>query len=307
MITNLSLFIEVANCESVTRAAQQLYISQPALSSAIIRLEKKLNVQLFDRSGKKIKLTPHGKLVYKYAIEICTTYERMINELDIMDADNDSVLRLGTGMRHIVNIVDDYLSENPSQHILLNQYSSYYELKKALINKEIDICVSAPPVEGVGIKTKILCTEPLYAIFNKTHPFSHYESVSLHELSRQHLAVLYKGAPMRVIVDDLFASANIKTNYAVQTENSALIYLLHQPKAMSYVTIYPITRCIELANLYSNVRFCPIESHPKRIISVSWLDSSVHTPEVDMLMNYISDFYSNGKYSKMKSYASQSK
>lgn len=60
-INKLETFITLSNCLSFTEAAEQLYCSQPAVSMQIQSLEEDLGVQLFDRIGKKLYLTMHGK------------------------------------------------------------------------------------------------------------------------------------------------------------------------------------------------------------------------------------------------------
>lgn len=66
LLSNYHNFYEVARCGSISKAAQQLFISQPALSKSIKKLEEALNVRLFIRSSKGVILTPEGKLLWEY-------------------------------------------------------------------------------------------------------------------------------------------------------------------------------------------------------------------------------------------------
>ena len=63
----LNCFLEVAKLEHITQAAEQLHITQPALSKVIARLEEDLGVKLFDREGQNIRLNEYGTVVMNYA------------------------------------------------------------------------------------------------------------------------------------------------------------------------------------------------------------------------------------------------
>lgn len=298
MITSLSYFLTVAKHGSITRAAEELYISQPALSAAIIRLENKLNTKLLDRSGHSISLTPAGKLVQQYAAEICSNYEKMCNDLCLLESNTHVTLRCGSGLRHVVSIADNFMCMYPSDNILVMQYNSFYELKKALLNQEIDICISAPPVEGMGVETRAMCTEALCAIFHDSHPFAGRKSVSLEELAASKLMALPDGFPLRMIIDDLFQQAGLAPKYIMQAENNALTYLLHQSKSTDYVTLYPLSRCRELHSTYADICYTYIDGNPTRTISVSWLDKTPITPQIDRMLQYIAVYYADEKYSR---------
>lgn len=69
-IKQLEVFVNVAKFNSFTKAAEELNLSQPTISLHVQNLEKELGVKLFDREGRKASLTPPGKVLYKYAVEI---------------------------------------------------------------------------------------------------------------------------------------------------------------------------------------------------------------------------------------------
>lgn len=300
MIRSLTYFLTVAKQCSITKASEELFISQPALSAAIIRLEEKLDVKLFDRSGRTLQLTRDGERLIPHATEICSAYEKMLNEICLMKSQSSTTLRFGSGLRHAVNIVDNFMYMYPSDNVTMTQYNSYYELKKALLNQEVDIALCAPPVDGVGISSQNMCTERLCAIFNENHPFTERKEVSFKELASSKLLALPNGFPLRVVVEELFQKVQVTPQYIMQAENNALTYLLHQSKSTDYVTIYPLSRCLELHNTYPDICFIPISGDPTRTIAASWLDSNQHTPQFEMMLKYIKEYYSDEKYSAGK-------
>ena len=64
-LSGYRIFYEVANCKNISRAASQLYISQPAISKSIQKLEEQLGAKLFIRSSKGVLLTPEGQMLYE--------------------------------------------------------------------------------------------------------------------------------------------------------------------------------------------------------------------------------------------------
>ena len=65
-MNSLKIFLEVANSNSFLEASNKLYVSQPAISKSMSKLEKDLNVTLFYRTNKGISLTPSGEILYNY-------------------------------------------------------------------------------------------------------------------------------------------------------------------------------------------------------------------------------------------------
>lgn len=297
MITNLSYILAVAKHGSITKAAEELYISQPALSASIIRLENNLNIKLFERTGSGLSLTKAGECVARYSAEICLTYERMLNDLTLLKAPSYGALRIGAGMRHAVHIVDGFLFQYPTENVLLTQYSSYYDLKRALLSHEIDLCISAPPVDGSCITSKKFCTERLCVAFGKRHPFAERKEIFLNDLMDSSLLALPNGFSLRVVIDDIFQRAGLSPNYTIQAENNALVDLLHESKSVSYVAIYPVSRCRELNSVHPDICYRPLAGDITRTISASWLNKTPITPQFELILQFISEYYADEKYS----------
>lgn len=298
MIVSLFYLLTVAECGSVTKAAEKLYISQPALSASIKRLEQKLNVELIKRNNNGISLTKEGECVVKYAREISNSYECMINDLKNLNKIQKGVLRVGSGMAHPANVIDEYLHEYPERNVFLIQYNNFYELKKALMSHEIDICISSPPVKGPNIVTQRLCTERLCVAFGAEHYFADKEEVSLAEIveSKKVLA-LPSGFSLRVMIDAIFEEMKLTPQYAIQAENDALAAILQKSKSTGYSVIYPISSCRTLAASSENIIYRPIKDGVTRTIAASWLDTNHNPDDYSTLLDFFSNHYKKIKYS----------
>lgn len=74
----LRSFVAVADCGSFTQAAAQLYTSQPTISAHIRQLEEELQQRLFLRTTKSLSITPHGRELYDYAVQVLSLQDRLL-------------------------------------------------------------------------------------------------------------------------------------------------------------------------------------------------------------------------------------
>lgn len=142
------LFCAVAECESISRAAEMNYISQPAISKAITKMEEGLGTQLFIRNHRGVTLTEEGKIMYEQlraAFELIKNGEdtiRRINELGI------GKLRLGTSAilcKHmLLPYLKGFIEKNPHIKITIECQSSS-KIQKLLIDGIIDIALMIKP------------------------------------------------------------------------------------------------------------------------------------------------------------------
>lgn len=142
------LFCAVAECESISRAAEMNYISQPAISKAITKMEESLGTQLFIRNHRGVTLTDEGKIMYeqlKNAFDIIKTGEdtiRRINELGI------GRLRLGASSilcKHmLLPYLKEFIAQNPHIKITIECQSSS-RIMKLISDGRIDIGLVVKP------------------------------------------------------------------------------------------------------------------------------------------------------------------
>ena len=95
-LNQLSCFLQAAKTEHITQAAEQLHMTQPALSKVIARLEDDLGVRLFDREGKHIRLNEYGQVALRYTEQILYTIGDMPAELEEMADGRAGSVRVGS-------------------------------------------------------------------------------------------------------------------------------------------------------------------------------------------------------------------
>lgn len=150
----LRYFLTVAKEQSFTKAAEQLYITQPTLSRQMAAFEEKLGVTLFIRSGKKVSLTDEGILLKRRALEILNLEERTIEELKGKEEVVEGTISIGCGefaaVEILAKICKTYKEKYPLVQIVLHTATAdaVYEM----INKGlVDIALFLEPVDTEGL------------------------------------------------------------------------------------------------------------------------------------------------------------
>ena len=152
MEQNLNLyqvFYEVANCRNFSVAAKKMYISQPAISKAISRLEEGLSTVLFSRSSRGVSLTREGEVLYRYVEQALDTLKSGEEQLQISASQKVSHLSIGVSTMLckyiLLPVLKSFLAENPNIKIAISCQSTLDTLS-LLQEGAIDIgLVGLPP------------------------------------------------------------------------------------------------------------------------------------------------------------------
>lgn len=142
------LFCAVAECESISRAAEMNYISQPAISKAITKMEESLNTVLFVRNYRGVTLTEEGKLLYvqlKKAFDIIKAGEDKLHRINELGIGHIKLGASGVLCRHmLIPYLKDYIDENPHVKVTIEVQSSS-KIYKLLSDGRIDIALVVKP------------------------------------------------------------------------------------------------------------------------------------------------------------------
>ena len=119
-LSQLRAFLAAAQYENMTRAAESLHVTQPALSRTIARLEQELGVQLFEKSGRNTTLTAFGKDFLACAERTLGTLDAGVDAIK-RSAAGEGMIRLGfvrpLGIKFIPRLAAEFLKENPEKNI----------------------------------------------------------------------------------------------------------------------------------------------------------------------------------------------
>lgn len=122
-LKQLQFFKRIAELENISKAANELYIAQPALSKAIKDLEKDLGYSLFNRNGKRITLNSNGEILYRYATQIQADLCQLENELSELNKQKNASVNVSVRVasKLLPDILRTFYSKNPNTNLKIFQ------------------------------------------------------------------------------------------------------------------------------------------------------------------------------------------
>jgi DNA-binding transcriptional LysR family regulator len=233
---DLEAFRAVAEELSFTRAAARLYVTQPSLSQRIARFERRLGVQLFERSSRTVSLTAAGRTLLAGMDDLVSTWDRIIQGVRHAGCEEPAaVLQFPDRMRIAVHslavgfLLDQLLEMAPDVRWEILPFD-YHGSVRLLIGGGMDAVVgyrvsgdSLP--SDKGISSMLLLREPTWAAVASTSPWARQPVVSLAELATQPWVVHPEG-PLRSLVETACAEAGFAPDIRYESFDSSLIRLL---------------------------------------------------------------------------------
>ena len=200
-------------CESdynSTKAADQLHMTQPAISLAIKELEQYYGVRLFDRIGRRLKITDSGKLFLQYAIHITDLFDDM--ETGLRDWDSKGILRVGAsitiGSQFMPGYVKAYSEICPGidVRVVVEQSDT---LEHKILTNALDFAL----IEGIPRDPRIVAEaymqDQLSVLCSADKGWKQGQTISRQEFKKQRLLLREKGSGTRDVFDRVTAQAGI--------------------------------------------------------------------------------------------------
>lgn len=200
-------------CESdynSTKAADQLHMTQPAISLAIKELEQYYGVRLFDRIGRRLKITDSGKLFLQYAIHITDLFDDM--ETGLRDWDSKGILRVGAsitiGSQFMPGYVKAYSDICPGidVRVVVEQSDT---LEHKILTNALDFAL----IEGIPRDPRIIAEaymqDQLSVLCSADKGWKQGQTISRQEFKKQRLLLREKGSGTRDVFDRVTAQAGI--------------------------------------------------------------------------------------------------
>ncbi|WP_164505979.1 LysR family transcriptional regulator [Companilactobacillus insicii] len=246
-LTQLKCFAVVANNESITKAAEVLYISQPAVSKTIKQLEDELKVKLFDRTGRTLKLNRAGRLFYSYVNDSLKELDRGINAVQggVDNSEQPISILMEVASPFIPSIVENIQNKFPNVRLSLAQHT----VREADF-KQFDFIVTSHPLKDL-INVPVL-KEEVFVGWNSRFGYTK-KFINPKEMMNEKFVGLTKNNPLRNTIDKYFNERGISLNYMYETDDPATIRgLIEAGIGLSFipsVTWQTISNKVQLARL----------------------------------------------------------
>ncbi len=208
----LKVFHTAAKQLSFSRAAEELFISQPAVSKHIHALESYFKVKLFVRQGSKISLTSNGQVLFQYAEEIFALYRKLQFEMDKRAQKNSGHLRLGastTIAQYVLpNMLAGFHKQYPDIQVTLINANTR-QIETALLQKEIELGIIEGHAKKQELKYVPFMKDEIVLVTRKNHPQVQDGEIDLEILKKIPLAIREFGSGTLQVIQHYLKSQHL--------------------------------------------------------------------------------------------------
>lgn len=261
--------VAVAETGSFTRAAERCHTVQSALSHQISRLEEQLGARLFERTSRRVALTPAGRTFLTYARQVQEAARRLGDEMAAATGEIRGTLTLGTiSTLTVVNLpalLAEFHRRHPQVDIRLHTGMSD-RLLEELRQQETDAAfIGVWPGEPVAsVDARLLSEEPLVALLHPDHALAARKRLSLAELARQTLVDYQAGTGPRQQTDAAFQAAAIERRVTVEVNHVEWLEALVRQNVG--IALVPLATAAHYPGLVT----IPVQAAPRRRVYFAW-------------------------------------
>jgi DNA-binding transcriptional LysR family regulator len=228
LLRQLEYFVAVSRERHFARAAETCYVSQPALSTSIAKLERELNVTLINRGQNFEGLTPEGERLVVWAKRVLAEHDALKAEAAAMRSGISGTLRLGTGPTVSTTTalpVAAFCALHPLARIKVCSRLSSTELLRQLRNFELDAAIAHfGPDDQSGLEVMPLYEEQYVLLVSGEQLVPAARTITWSEAAQLPLALLAPDMRFRQFIDKAFASCGAVAAPQVETDSVASLY-----------------------------------------------------------------------------------
>jgi DNA-binding transcriptional LysR family regulator len=228
LFRQLEYFVAVASEQHFARAAEACYVSQPALSASIAKLERELNVTLINRGHKYQGLTAEGERLVVWAKRILAEQEAFKAEAAAVKSGITGTLRLGaepTASTTLALPVAAFCAAHPLARVMVDSRVSTTELGRQLREFELDVAIAHfAPEDCAGLQVVPLYEERYFVLAPSDQPMPDGNTITWAEAAELPLALLTPDMRIRTVIDSAFRQNGVTVRPRVETDSVASLY-----------------------------------------------------------------------------------
>jgi DNA-binding transcriptional LysR family regulator len=290
-LLQLKYFQTVARLEHMTRAAEALSIAQPSLSKMIARLEEELEVPLFDRQGRHIRLNQYGKAFLAQVEKAFQALDEGKRQLEDMVGLERGHIALSTVSAPLLtDLLSAFYPQYPHISFRLFQQSTTTMLDQ-LERGELDFCLAPPPIKQAGLNWISLVTEEIFLIVPQQHHLAGHESIALSEAANESFISLKPGYGLRDLTDQYCQQAGFTPHILFEGDEPAAIRaLVRAGLGIAFTTEFSWKSMIndaELAIRRLHIR----EPRCQRTIGLAWSQERYLSLAARQFRQFVVDYF----------------
>jgi DNA-binding transcriptional LysR family regulator len=235
----LEAFYLVIKRKSFTRAAEELNVTQPAVTIQVKSLEKLLNIKLIQHIGKRVQMTEAGELLYQYAEKIFDLVSDANEKMGDFKKLMRGTLQIGTTKNYARYIMPSLLSEFqrrfPRIKVILDEGNSE-DMAKSVLEKKNELALISQLNLDRKIKSIFFSTVEFVLVASPEHRFSQRKSISLRELNGEPVILREKGSGSRTAILRKFQEYGIWPSVIIEASSlDFIVGYVKQNKGVSFM------------------------------------------------------------------------
>jgi len=247
-LRQLKVFERVAKRLSFTRAAEELFLTQPAVSMQIKQFEEAVGLPLFERLGKKIYLTQAGAELYQLSRNIAQQLdeaEQLIEELKGTETGRLNVSVANTVHYFAIRLLGEFCRRHPKVRVSF-KVTNRKGLLQNLEDNEADLLLMGQPPDSQDLEAESFLKNPLVIIAPAGHPLSGKKSIALKELSNETFIMREIGSGTRNSVERFLAERGVHLTVSMEMNtNGAIKQGVEEGLGLGIVSIHTLERELE--------------------------------------------------------------
>ena len=226
-VRQLEYFVEVARQKNFRKAADVLFISQPAISKAIKDLEGELGVALLYRNTKSVELTDNGQAILEQAQQIISSFQNIRAQLEEVSKLRTGKINIGlppiTGVTAMAHVLGAFKNEYPNIEIILHEFGSK-KIEQLIQEGLLDVGIICMSEKNDQIYDMIrLVRDPLQIIVDKKHQLAQKEIISYSDLVHEHLVLYNSDFSLHDMIMERFREEGVNPHVIFKTSQRELM------------------------------------------------------------------------------------
>lgn len=224
-LRQLQIFDAITRCGSFTRAAEQLFLTQPTVSMQIKKLEAGLGMPLFEQIGKQVYLTDAGKVLLEHTRHILESFANLEMEIADLQGLKTGVLRLAvvtTAKYFVPRALGKFCEKYAGVDVALKVTNRERLLERMSQNLD-DLYIMGRPPESNDMVFEPYLANPLVVLAPRTHPLVGHKQIDPAELARYPMIMREQGSGTRMATEQFFARQGIRLNIRMELGSNEAI------------------------------------------------------------------------------------
>jgi LysR family transcriptional regulator, low CO2-responsive transcriptional regulator len=252
-LRQLAVFASVAKHLSFARAAEELHLTQPAVSMQIKELEGAVELPLFERAGRAIRLTMPGEYLLVYARRVLATLKEAgdaMAKLRKVQGGRVTIGMVSTAEYFLPRLLARFRSQHPGVELRLAVGSNREQLSRMLHDNEVDLAVMGRPPRELDTRAEPFAAHPLGVIAAPDHPLARRREIAPKTLDGEPFIVREPGSGTRAAMEGFFKENRVTPTPIMQmTSNETIKQAVIAGMGLAFVSLHTVALELSVGQL----------------------------------------------------------